>query len=58
MITVRIAEVSDRNLRLALLMCETCKIDQYPFTEDQQILEPDWKVRFYTYFIKKIIKSI
>jgi len=43
-LATRIAEVSDRNLRLALLMCETCKIDQYPFTEDQQILEPDWKV--------------
>lgn len=38
----RIAEKSDRNLRRALLMCEACKVEQYPFVENQNITEPDW----------------
>nr|XP_012996361.1 replication factor C subunit 3 [Cavia porcellus] len=40
----RIAEKSCRNLRKALLMCEACRVQQYPFTADQEIPETDWEV--------------
>ncbi|XP_028582323.2 replication factor C subunit 3 [Podarcis muralis] len=40
----RIAEKSGRNLRKALLMCEACRVQQYPFTPDQDISETDWEV--------------
>ena len=40
----RIAELSSRNLRRALLMCETCRVQQYPFSADQHITQPDWEV--------------
>ncbi|KAK9511877.1 hypothetical protein O3M35_000449 [Rhynocoris fuscipes] len=40
----KIAQKSDRNLRRAILMCETCKVQQYPFTSDQEVMEPDWQV--------------
>ncbi|ESO93767.1 hypothetical protein LOTGIDRAFT_182182 [Lottia gigantea] len=40
----RIANKSNRNLRRALLMCEACKVQQYPFSADQTISEPDWEI--------------
>ncbi|KAM6145427.1 replication factor C subunit 3 isoform 2-T2 [Phoenicopterus ruber ruber] len=40
----RLAEKSGRNLRKALLMCESCRVQQYPFTADQEIPEMDWEV--------------
>ncbi|XP_068786187.1 replication factor C subunit 3 [Struthio camelus] len=40
----RLAEKSGRNLRKALLMCESCRVQQYPFTPDQDIPEMDWEV--------------
>ncbi|XP_033002382.1 replication factor C subunit 3 [Lacerta agilis] len=40
----KIAEKSGRNLRKALLMCEACRVQQYPFTPDQDISETDWEV--------------
>uniref|UniRef100_A0A8C0HEV0 Replication factor C subunit 3 n=1 Tax=Chelonoidis abingdonii TaxID=106734 RepID=A0A8C0HEV0_CHEAB len=40
----RLAEKSGRNLRKALLMCEACRVQQYPFTSDQDIPETDWEV--------------
>nr|CAB3265536.1 replication factor C subunit 3-like [Phallusia mammillata] len=40
----RIVVASKRNLRRALLMCETCRVQQYPFTADQTIMEPDWEI--------------
>ncbi|XP_076763586.1 replication factor C subunit RfC38 [Xylocopa sonorina] len=43
-LAVRIAETSGRNLRRAILMLEACKVEQYPFTADQPITEPDWQV--------------
>lgn len=49
----RIAEASNRNLRRALLMCEACKVQQYPFTPNQSISEPDWQI-----FIRDMAKSI
>ncbi|CAG9859752.1 unnamed protein product [Phyllotreta striolata] len=49
----RIAQASNRNLRRALLICETCKVEQYPFSDDQKIPELDWEV-----FIKKMAGKI
>lgn len=43
-LAVRIAEKSNRNLRRALLMCEACRVQQYPFSSDQAVTEPDWEV--------------
>ncbi|KAL7847468.1 hypothetical protein AOLI_G00221860 [Acnodon oligacanthus] len=40
----RIAEKCGRNLRKALLMCEACRVQQYPFSADQDIPETDWEV--------------
>lgn len=44
----KVAKKSNRNLRRALLMCEACKVQQYPFSENQNIPDPDWQI-----FIKK-----
>ncbi|KAH0625058.1 hypothetical protein JD844_033112 [Phrynosoma platyrhinos] len=43
----RIAEKSGRNLRKALLMCEACRVQQLPFTPDQDISETDWEGLLY-----------
>ncbi|CAL7933359.1 unnamed protein product [Xylocopa violacea] len=43
-LAVRLAETSGRNLRRAILMLEACRVEQYPFTADQTITEPDWQV--------------
>jgi len=40
----RIAEKANGNMRRALLMCEACRVQQYPFTADQAIQETDWEV--------------
>ncbi|XP_052280191.1 replication factor C subunit 3-like [Dreissena polymorpha] len=40
----RIADKSNRNLCRALLLCETCRVQQYPFSGDQTVSEPDWEV--------------
>jgi len=40
----RLANRSQRNLRRALLMCETTYVAHYPFAADQEISEPDWEV--------------
>uniref|UniRef100_A0A3Q0T6M0 Replication factor C (activator 1) 3 n=1 Tax=Amphilophus citrinellus TaxID=61819 RepID=A0A3Q0T6M0_AMPCI len=40
----RISEKSGRNLRKALLMCEACRVQQYPFSVDQDVPETDWEV--------------
>jgi replication factor C subunit 3/5 len=40
----RIALKSDRNLRRALLTCEVCRVQQYPFTADQEVSELDWQL--------------
>lgn len=50
----RIAVKSNRNLRRALLMCEACKVQQYPFAPNQQINEPDW-YKFICELAKKIL---
>ncbi|KAL5291966.1 RFC3 family protein [Megaselia abdita] len=40
----RIAQQCDRNLRRAILMLEACKVQQYPFTINQEITELDWQM--------------
>eukprot|EP00116_Pleurobrachia_bachei_P010216 sb/3470478/ len=40
----RIVAISGRNMRRALLICETCKVQQYPFTGNQPVEEPDWEM--------------
>ncbi|OXB81430.1 UNVERIFIED_CONTAM: hypothetical protein H355_001647 [Colinus virginianus] len=40
----RLAEKSGRNLRKALLMCESCRVQQYPFSADQEVPEMDWEI--------------
>ncbi|XP_052117725.1 replication factor C subunit 3 [Arachis duranensis] len=39
----RIAEKSNRNLRRAMLSFETCRVQQYPFTNKQAIPPMDWE---------------
>lgn len=39
----KIAEKSNRNLRRAILMCEACKVQQYPFSPTQDVSVPDWE---------------
>ena len=43
-LAAKIAEKSNRNLRRAILMCEACRVQQYPFSQDQTIQEPDWEI--------------
>ena len=38
----RIALSSNGNLRQALLVSETCRVQQYPFTDNQSIEPPEW----------------
>lgn len=40
----KIAIRSNRNLRRALLMCEACRVQKYPFSSDQDVSEPDWEL--------------
>ncbi|XP_019054454.1 PREDICTED: replication factor C subunit 3 isoform X2 [Nelumbo nucifera] len=39
----RIAAQSNRSLRRAILSFETCRVQQYPFTNNQVILPMDWE---------------
>ncbi|KXJ79025.1 hypothetical protein RP20_CCG002710 [Aedes albopictus] len=43
-LATRIADKSERNLRRAILMLEACKVQQYPFTVNQEVPEIDWQV--------------
>lgn len=49
----QIALKSGRNLRRALLMCEACKVEKYPFVPNQNVAEPDWLT-----FIRETAKLI
>ncbi|KAH0923524.1 hypothetical protein HID58_023542, partial [Brassica napus] len=40
---VRIAEKSNRSLRRAILSLETCRVQNYPFTDNQVISPMDWE---------------
>ncbi|XP_057862578.2 replication factor C subunit 3 isoform X2 [Cryptomeria japonica] len=39
----RIAIQSERNLRRAILCFETCRVQQYPFTDNQPVQPMDWE---------------
>jgi replication factor C subunit 3/5 len=39
----RLAQVSNGNLRKALLTMETAKVQQYPFQDNQSLLTTDWE---------------
>ena len=43
-LAMEISKKSNRNLRRAILMCEACRVQQYPFTLDQAVQEPDWEI--------------
>uniref|UniRef100_A0A7S2SEJ8 AAA+ ATPase domain-containing protein n=1 Tax=Rhizochromulina marina TaxID=1034831 RepID=A0A7S2SEJ8_9STRA len=43
-LALRIAKLSGRNVRRALLMLEATKVQQYPFTVDQTVQLPDWEL--------------
>ena len=43
-LNARIAAASDRNLRRALLMLETCRAAKYPFSDDQPVQLTDWEL--------------
>lgn len=43
-LATRLAEASERNLRRALLSLEACKVQHYPFEEQQQVAAPDWEM--------------
>ena len=43
-LAARIAHASDRNLRRATLMLQASHARQYPFSADQQVELPDWKI--------------
>ncbi|PRW57439.1 DNA replication factor C complex subunit 3 [Chlorella sorokiniana] len=43
-LAARLAAGCDRNLRRALLSLEACRVQQYPFAEDQQVASPDWEL--------------
>jgi len=48
-----ISRKSNRNLRRALLMLETARVQQYPFSEDQDVILPDWET-----YIKNLTNMI
>lgn len=52
----KIAVKSGRNLRRALLICEACKVEKYPFAPNQEIKEPDWE-RFIRETAKLILRE-
>ncbi|XP_073004875.1 replication factor C subunit 5 [Typha latifolia] len=42
-LSARIAAQSNRNLRRAILFFETCRVQQYPFTDNQVVPPLDWE---------------
>lgn len=49
----QIVEKCDGNLRRAILMLESAKVEKYPFTKDQEVKLPGWER-----FVEDIAKSI
>ncbi|XP_065340347.1 replication factor C subunit 3 [Cloeon dipterum] len=43
-LSMKISNASGRNLRRAILMTEACKVKQYPFTNNQEVVVPDWEI--------------
>lgn len=49
----RVVEASNRDLRRALLMLESCRTQQYPFTPDQPVPQADWEL-----YVKEIAGDV
>ena len=49
----KIALKSNRNLRRAILLTEACRVSQYPFTADQEVMDLDWEI-----YLKQTAQSI
>jgi replication factor C subunit 3/5 len=43
-LALRISHECERNLRRAILTLEACKVQSYPFSEDQPLQLPDWQL--------------
>ncbi|KAG0337084.1 Replication factor C (RF-C) subunit [Podila humilis] len=54
-LAVRLAESSGRNLRRAILMLETAKVQSSPFKDDQPVPHMDWE-DFITLTVNQILK--
>ena len=52
-LATRIVRQSERNLRRSILALEACKVQAYPFHEEQTVAAPDWEL-----FVGEIAKSI
>ncbi|CAM9737680.1 unnamed protein product [Chrysoparadoxa australica] len=52
-LAARMAEHSGRNLRKAVLMLESCKVQSYPFKTDQPVPLADWEM-----YIQQIAKAL
>ncbi|KAF9337736.1 Replication factor C (RF-C) subunit [Podila minutissima] len=55
-LAMRLAEESGRNLRRAILMLETAKVQCHPFKDDQPIPHMDWE-DFITLTVNQILKA-
>lgn len=40
----RISKASKRNMRRAILMLEAMRVQQYPFKDTQEVVQPDWEI--------------
>ena len=52
-LAMNIANMSDRNLRRALLMLEAAKVQQTPLTANQTVLLPDWEL-----YIQRVAREV
>jgi len=43
-LALKIARQSDRNMRRAILALEACKLQQFPFSDNQMVQLPDWQL--------------
>eukprot|EP00939_MAST-03C_sp_MAST-3C-sp1_P001073 g1073.t1 len=53
---MKVANASKRNMRRAVLNLEVCKVQQYPFTDDQRVEIPDWE-RFVDEIVREIMQE-
>ncbi|XP_076053927.1 replication factor C subunit RfC38 [Oratosquilla oratoria] len=53
---MKIAAKANRNLRRAILMCECSKVQQYPFSSNQEVMLPDWEM-FLQETARKIVEQ-
>jgi len=53
---MKVAKSSDRNMRRAVLNLEVCKVQRYPFADDQKVVAPDWE-RFIDEIVREIMQE-